>query len=325
MFAHPQIEQMAREQLQAKQLEKLQKQLRWAQEKSRFYQEHFAQAGADWQSVETLADLRKMPFLTDTDLYRTDSLDMLTLPLTSVLRYACMEEESGDFTHLYTNGDIAHNVEMMARTLVSTGVNQTSSIGLLCDLSDSRFQDVQYAAEFVGAAVVPMSLEYRHWLRLIEHVSIDTLIGTPQLVLQLIIQLQAAGKDIAHYPLTRVICMNPQGIQNPMARHIHERTKAEVYTIYAPAALGAAGLLYPCEGHEGQHLQEDHYYAELIAFNSDEPVTDPHQMGELVVTTLDAEAMPLIRYRTGQAVSFDTSPCSCGRTLLRVKTPFSFF
>ena len=325
MLANPQIEQMDREAVAAMQLTKLKKQLQWAQTKSRFYQAHFAAAEADWQQVETLADLRKLPFLTNMDLYRTDALDMLTLPLASVLRYACLEEQSGDLMHLYTNGDIGHNVEMMARALVSTGVNQTSIVGLLCDVSDSRFQDVQYAAEVLGAAVVPMGFDYKHWLQLMEHVSLDTLVATPQLVLQLIVQLQAAGKDIADYPLTRVICINPAAIQNPMQRHIHDCTKAEVYNFYAPAALGTAAMLYPCSGHEGQHVQEDHYSAELIAFNSDEPVTDPHQMGELVVTTLDAEAMPLIRYRTGQAVSFETAPCSCGRTLLRVKTPFSFF
>ena len=138
------------------------------------------------------------------------------------------------------------------------------------------------------------------------------------------IQLQAQGKNIVDFPLIQIICMNPTGIQNPMQRHIQDRTRAKVFNLYSSAELGTAGMLFQCEARSGQHIQEDFFYPEIIAFNSDMPVTDPHQMGELVVTSLQAEAMPLIRYRTGQAVSMIEETCSCGRTLRRVNTPFSF-
>ena len=85
-----------------------------------------------------------------------------------------------------------------------------------------------------------------------------------------------------------------------------------------------AGMLFQCEEHMGQHLQEDYFYPEIIEFNSDRPIQEDNRMGELVVTTLAAEAMPLIRYRTGQAVSRITATCGCGRTLMRVATPFSY-
>ncbi len=324
MFANPQIEQMARDSLRKLQEEKLKKELRWVQEKSAFYQSHFAAAGVDIKEIETLDDIRKLPFLTNVDLYKTDSFDMLTMPISSVLRFAHLQEQSGALLKLYTNGDIGHNVEMVARMLVSTGVNQTSVVGIVGDMADTRFMDIQYALELLGAAVVAFGADSRQWLPIMEHMTVDSIVAAPQMVLQLIIQMQAAGKNIVDYPLARVICVNPNAIQNPMQRHIYERTKAEVYNVYAPAPIGMGGMLCPCEARTGQHLQEDHFYGELIAFNSDEPVTDPHQMGELVITTLDAEAMPLIRYRTGQAVSFDDTPCKCGRTLRRVLTPFSF-
>lgn len=178
--------------------------------------------------------------------------------------------------------------------------------------------------EMIGATVVPMGTDYRQWLRLMELISCDTLISTPQLIMQLIIQLQATGRKIADYPLSKVICLNAQGTQNAMQRHISERTHAEVFNLYDPAELGTASMLFQCETHRGYHIQEDYFYPEVVAFHSDRVITEPQQLGELVVTTLMAEAMPLIRFRTGQAVQLEDGTCECGRTLRRVSTPFTF-
>lgn len=324
MYANQHIEQMDRESMQEMQLGLLQKQLRWAEEKSFFYQQSFAKAGVKAAEVKSLEDLRRFPFLHSNELHQIDSLDILTLPISSILRFTHMQQMAGELLRLYTNGDIAHNVEMMTRCLVGAGITNTSVVALQGDLSDSRLLDVQYALEMIGATVVPMGVDYRQWLRLMELVSMDTIVTTPQLIMQLVIQLQAQGKNIIDFPLTQIICMNPTGIQNPMQRHIQDRTRARVFNLYSSAELGTAGMLFQCEARSGQHIQEDYFYPEIIAFNSDMPVTDPHQMGELVVTSLQAEAMPLIRYRTGQAVSMIEETCSCGRTLRRVTTPFSF-
>ena len=109
-------------------------------------------------------------------------------------------------TKFYTNGDVAKNVEMMTRALVATGVNQTSVVAIQGDMADSRLMDIQYALEMLGATVVNMGTDYRQWLRFMELISMDTIVSTPQLIMQLIIQLQATGKNIADYPLNRVIC-----------------------------------------------------------------------------------------------------------------------
>ena len=324
MYANQQIEQLDREGMQALQLERLQKQLKWAEEKSFFYQQKFSKAGVTAKDIQSLEDVKRLPFLTSNELYQIDSLDILTMPLSGILRFSVVQQENGEVTKLYTNGDIAHNVEMMTRSLMAAGINQTSVVALQGDMSDSRLLDIQYALELIGSTVVPMGTDYRQWLRLMELMSMDTLVSTPQLIMQLIIQLQATGKNIVDYPLSRVICCNTQGVQNPMQRHIQDRTKAQVFNLYEPAERGTAGILYPCEAHNGYHIQEDYYYPEIVAFNSDQVVTEPHQMGELVLTSLMNEAMPLIRYRTGQAVMMETEECRCGRTLRRVTTPFSF-
>lgn len=324
MYANPYIEQLDRDKMRELQLERLKKQLKWTQEKSSFYQKLFAQNGVSYKDVQSLEDIAKFPFLEKNMLHQIKAMDILTMPLSGILRLNVMQQTSGELTRLYTNGDVAHNVELMTRCLIASGITNASVVALQGDLSDSRLLDVQYALEMIGAAVVPMGTDYRQWLRLMELVSMDTLVSTPQLIMQLIIQMQATGKNIADYPLCRVICRNAEGIQNPMQRHIQERTKAKVYNLYEPAELGMAGAFFQCEAHSGYHIQEDCYFAELVAFGSDQVITEPHQMGELVFTSLAAEAMPLIRYRTGQAVMMEAETCACGRSLKRITTPFSF-
>ena len=324
MIANAPIEQMPRDELNALQFERLKKQIKWALDKSLFYRQKYRNADVSLEDVQSLADIKKLPFMRPTELRSIDSLDILTLPLSGILRFNYMQEASGELTRLYSRGDVAKNIEMLTRALVATGITNASIVGLQGDLSDSRFLDLQYALEVIGAMVVPLGTDYRHWLRLMEIVGMDTLISTPQLVMQLIIQLQATGKNIVDYPITKVLCLNLTAIQNPLQQHIHDRMKTKVYNLYAPPELGFAGMLYQCDKHVGHHVQEDNFLAEVIAFNSDEPVCDETHMGELVITTLTAEAMPLIRYRTGQAVSRMKDECACGRTFLRVGTPFSY-
>ena len=150
------------------QLGLLQKQLRWAEEKSFFYQQSFAKAGVKAEEVKSLEDLRRFPFLHTSDLHQIDSLDILTLPISGIMRFNHMQQMTGELLKLYTNGDIARNVEMMTRCLVGAGINNTSVVALQGDLSDSRLLDVQYALEMIGATVVPMGVDYRQWLRLME-------------------------------------------------------------------------------------------------------------------------------------------------------------
>lgn len=325
MYANAQVEQMEREKLQALQLERLQRVVKWSYSKSHFYQDSFQRAGVTPEDIKELSDIRKLPFLRISNLRQIDSLDLLTMPLSSILRLNHIADATGEVTKLYTNGDIGHQVDMMARCLVAAGLTNASVVGLQGDLSDSRLLDIQYALELIGAMVVPLGTDYRQWLRLMEIVGIDTLISTPQLIMQLIIQLQATGKNIIDYPITKILCINPVNIANPLQHHIQERTCTKVYNLYAPPEIGTACMLYQCEAHSGQHVQEDFYYPELIAFNSNEPVLEDNCMAELVITTLAAEAMPLIRYRTGQAVYRISETCSCGRTFVRVATPFTTF
>lgn len=318
MFANPQIETCPREELEKLQLASLKKILNWAMEKSFYYEQSFKKAGVNPDSINSLEDIRKLPFTTISMTHSVDSLDILTLPLSNILRFNHIMTESGGVTKFYTNGDIARNVEMLTRGLVAMGITNTSIVGLQGDLSDSRLLDLQYALEVLGATVISLGTKYEHWLKLMEIIGMDTLISTPQLIMQLIIQLQANGKNIADYPLEKIVCINPYHIQNQLQRHIQDRTQTRVFNLYAPPEIGSASMIFQCDCRKGFHVNEDFFLTEIIAFDSKDPILEDGRMGELVITTLKAEAMPLIRFRTGQAVRYLSEPCECHRTLARI-------
>lgn len=325
MYANEKIEKIDRAELNILQLERLQKTVAHAYEKSSFYKNSFDDFGVKPYDIQTLADIRKLPFLTLAEIKRTDDFDLLTFPLSRILRVTYFEDFEDECTKFYTRDDIVNNVEMVVRCMIAAGVNQTTTVGLLGDMSDGKFLDILYALESIGATVIPLGTDYRKWLKLMDGFCMDMLIGTPQLIMQLIIQFQAIGKNIIDYAVKKIFCVNVNNIQNPLQQHIEIRTGTEVYNLFAPAELGTPGMIFQCRNDSGHHVQEDHFIAEIVQFNSDKIIEEYEYMGELVITTLTAQAMPLIRYRTGQAVKKMSDTCDCGRTLFRLATPYTGF
>ena len=301
------------------QFERLKKIIGWAYEKSLFYRQSFDKAGVTADDLKTVDDIKKFPFLTLAELNRADSMDFLTLPLSGIVRINHVD----DATNFYTRDDIIKNVEMMIRCLRAAKIYRGSIVGVQGDLSDSKFLDVIYALESMNITVVPLSNNYRQWINILDNFALDTLISTPKLAVQLVIQLQAVGKNIADYPIKKIICLNTNNIQNPLQNHIEERTNSAVYNLFAPVEIGTAGLIYQCSRNSGHHVQEDNFFVEIADFASDKIIDDEEHMGELVITTLTAQARPLIRYRTRQAVRRMSGVCPCGRNLLRLATPFT--
>ena len=246
MYANEKIETMSREDLQALQLERLKKTVSWAYEKSAYYHQVFHKRKIKPEDIQSLEDIKKLPFLNLAALHRADPLDILTLPLSSVLRFSHDISSNGEMTKLYTKDDIVQNVEMMTRCLIAADVTRGAVVGVQGDLSDNMFLDVIYALESIGVTVVPLGTDYRKWLRMIELIGMDTLISTPQLIMQLVIQLQATGKNIIDYPISKVFCINTSNIQNPLQQHIQDRTQSKVYNLYSPPELGFAGMIYQC-------------------------------------------------------------------------------
>lgn len=323
MYANEKMERINRGELIELQTERLKKVISHAYEKSSFYRRSFDKVGVKPENISTLEDIKKFPFLTLEEIKRTDFFDFLTLPLSGILRITHFEDFEDECTKFFTRDDIRQNVEMSVRCLVAAGINKTSTVGLQGDLSDGKFLDILYALESIGATVIPLGTDYRKWLKLMDNFSLDMIVGTPQLIMQLIIQLQAIGKNIIDYSIKKIICVNVNNIQNPLQQHIELRTRTQVFNLFAPVEIGTAGMIYQCSNTSGHHIQEDNFFAEIVQFNSDKVIDEPEHMGELVITSLTSQAMPLIRYRTGQAVKKMSDPCECGRTFFRIATPYT--
>ena len=322
MIANPAIEQMSREDMSELQLEKLQKRIEWAMEKSAFYYRKFTDAGISSKDIKSLEDMAKLPFTTLDELQNVSIYNLLTLPLSAVLRISRLGYNNS-FIKMYTNGDLAYQIEMMTRVLVAQGLNSAAVAGLLGEASDSRLMDVQYALENMGVTVVLLGNNPENIRELMTTCHVDVLISDFKQVMQLVVMLQASNISADDLFLPKIICME-EGLQNPNHIYIEQRLQAETAMVYNSPALGCGGIMFPCQEGEGFHIQEDYFYPEVVEYGTDRVITEPHKAGELVLTPLAAEAMPIFRYRTGQVVMRLDEPCPCGRTLTRLANPTEY-
>lgn len=322
MIANPAIEQMSREDMSELQLKKLQKRIEWAMEKSAFYYRKFTDAGISSKDIKSLEDMAKLPFTTLDELQNVSIYNLLTLPLSAVLRISRLGYNNS-FIKMYTNGDLAYQIEMMTRVLVAQGLNSAAVAGLLGEASDSRLMDVQYALENMGVTVVLLGNNPENIRELMTTCHVDVLISDFKQVMQLVVMLQASNISADDLFLPKIICME-EGLQNPNHIYIEQRLQAETAMVYNSPALGCGGIMFPCQEGEGFHIQEDYFYPEVVEYGTDRVITEPHKAGELVLTPLAAEAMPIFRYRTGQVVMRLDEPCPCGRTLTRLTNPTEY-
>lgn len=322
MIANPAIEQMSREDMSELQLRKLQKRVEWAMEKSAFYYRKFTDAGVSSKDIKSLEDIAKLPFTTLDELQNVSIYNLLTLPLSAVLRISRLGYNNS-FIKMYTNGDLAYQIEMMTRVLVAQGLNSAAVAGLLGEASDSRLMDVQYALENMGVTVVLLGNNPENIRELMTTCHVDVLISDFKQVMQLVVMLQASNISADDLFLPKIICME-EGLQNPNHFYIKQRLQAETAMVYNSPALGCGGIMFPCQEGEGFHIQEDYFYPEIVEYGTDRVITEPHKAGELVLTPLAAEAMPIFRYRTGQVVMRLDEPCPCGRTLTRLANPTEY-
>ena len=224
MIANPAIEQMSREDMSELQLKKLQKRVEWAMEKSAFYYRKFTDAGISSKDIKSLEDMAKLPFTTLDELQNVSIYNLLTLPLSAVLRISRLGYNNS-FIKMYTSGDLAYQIEMMTRVLVAQGLNGAAVAGLLGEASDSRLMDVQYALENMGVTVVLLGNNPENIRELMTTCHVDVLISDFKQVMQLVVMLQASNISADDLFLPKIICME-EGLQNP--NHIYKIGRAHV-------------------------------------------------------------------------------------------------
>lgn len=319
MYCNQEIETMPRAQMLELQTGRLRKTIKWAYEKSPFYRDKMNDASLTEKSIETLKDLEKLPFTIKEDLIEQSPFGFLTGPLSSTIRMRMIGAKK-PITRAYTSGDVGRNVEMMARCLVAGGVNMSTVLEVMDNYASPDALSIQYAGELLGATVIPSEVDnIERGLETVEKLGVNMIASNIQKLLQRLVASQALAHDVKLSRLSALFSYN-NTVKNNIEEHLMSRFNANIFNLYAPPEFAYAGIAFECAEKDGLHLQEDYFYPEVISVENQEVLEDG-RVGELVLTSLALEAMPILRYRTGQIVSLDRRACACGRTLVRLKMP----
>ena len=312
-------ETMSRDELQQVQLERLQASVNRAYENVAFYKRLFDQLEISPEGIRTLGDLARLPFTTRENLREGYPYDMFAVPLRDVVRIHSSAGTTGAPTVCgYTANDLHNWSELAARVLTAAGVGKDDvvQVSFGYGLFTAGF-GFQYGAERIGASVIPVSAENpERQIAVMRDFKITALIGTPTYALSIAEQIEEANVNPRALSL-RVGLFGGEPWSERVRDEIEGRLGIAASDYYGLSELAGPGVSWECECKCGLHVAEDHFIAEVVDPGTGQLV-EPGQAGELVLTTLTKEALPLIRYRTRDLTSLEFSPCECGRTLARM-------
>lgn len=320
MYWNKSCECMPREKLLELQLERLKGMVNRIYHDVPFYRNKFQEAGLVPEDVQTLSDLQKLPFTTKVDLRDNYPYGLFAVPLEKIVRIHASSGTTGKPTVVgYTRKDITTWSEIMARSLVAAGADSHSVVqnaygyGLF-----TGGLGVHYGAEMLGASIVPISGgNTDKQIMIMKDFGTTVLTCTPSYAIYLGDALEKKGIDPASLKLkTGVFGAEPWS--DNMRKEIEKKLKIKAHDIYGLSEIMGPSVAIECDAQDGLHIWEDHFIPEII-----DPVTLkvlPYgEQGELVITTITKEGIPLLRYRTRDVTSIIAEPCACGRTHLRIK------
>ena len=317
---NPAAETMPRAQLEALQLERLRMLLARVSERVPHYARVLQQAGVGPDAIASPGDVERIPFTSKADLRENYPFGMFAVPMSEVVRIHASSGTTGKpVVGPYTRGDLALWGEVMARTLSAGGVTARDIVhnaygyGLF-----TGGLGFAIGAETIGAATVPASSGLtKRQLLLLEDFGATVLCCTPSYALVLAEEAAADGIDVRKRMRLRAGFFGAEPWSDAMRAEIEGRTGLEAYDIYGLTELIGPGVAVECGYHDGMHINEDHFLAELIDPASGAPLPMGSE-GELVLTSLTREAAPVLRYRTRDRVRMWQEPCRCGRTFARM-------
>ncbi|TMI91520.1 MAG: phenylacetate--CoA ligase [Bacillati bacterium ANGP1] len=311
---------MPRGDLAGLQVSRLQALVRRVDERVPFYRQAFERAGVRSEQIRTLDDIRRLPWTRKTDLRDHYPFGLFAVPRDQVARLHASSGTTGKPTVVgYTRADVQMWAEVCARCLAASGgrpgdvFHNAYGYGLF-----TGGLGMHYGAELLGMTVVPVSGgNTERQLLLIQDFQPRVIACTPSYMLTLAEAALARGLDPRRLPL-RFAVLGAEPWTEAMRRQIERLLPVRAINIYGLSEVIGPGVSNECvEAQQGSHVFEDHFLVEVVDPRSGEP-RPPGEVGELVFTTLTKEALPVIRYRTGDLASLDPSPCRCGRTHARM-------
>ncbi|MGH2349051.1 MAG: phenylacetate--CoA ligase family protein [bacterium] len=320
MIWNPEMETVPRGELEAAQLHRLQQTAHRVYERVAFYRRLFDSAGVHPGQIRVLDDIRRLPLTHKTDFRDTYPFGLFAVPLTDVARIHASSGTTGKpIVAGYTANDIRTWAELCARCLASAGAQKgdvfQNAYGYGLFTGGLGFH---YGGELMGLVVVPVSGgNTERQITLLRDFGTRILTCTPSYALTLAEALQARGIDPGQLKL-RCGILGAEPWTEAMRAEIEQKLGIDAVNIYGLTEIIGPGVSVECvEEKNGMHVFEDHFLVEVIDPQTGDPVPEG-QFGELVFTTLSKEALPVIRYRTGDIASVTSAPCRCGRTLARM-------
>ncbi|MCX8034598.1 MAG: phenylacetate--CoA ligase [Thermodesulfovibrio sp.] len=312
-------ESIQREELAQLQLERLQSTIHRVYRNVPFYRRIFDKNSIDPDSFSSLEDINKIPFTTKNDLRENYPYGLFAVPLREVVRIHTSSGTTGmPIVVGYTKNDLKIWTELVARVLTSSGITKDDVIQIAFNygLFTGAF-GFHYGAEKIGASVIPVSIENpKKQIKILQDYKTTALISTPSYAL--LIANTLIEMDINPNSLyLRFGLFGAEPWSERMRQEIEEKLKITALDNYGLSEIIGPGVAGECLEKKGLHIQEDHFFYEIIDPQTLEPVKEG-ETGELVITTLTKEAFPVLRFRTGDLTRFIPGECPCGRTFRRI-------
>ncbi|HHW16855.1 MAG TPA: phenylacetate--CoA ligase [Methanothermobacter sp.] len=319
MIWNPKAECMDEEKRKRIQLKRLQDTVKRAYENVPYYHKRFDELGIEPEDIESLEDIKKLPFTTKQDLREAYPFGMFAVPDEDIIEVHTSSGTTGKPTVSgYTQRDIDLWSEVMARALTMAGATRKDRIqncygyGLF-----TGGLGVHYGAQRIGATVIPISAgNTKRQIEIMQDFGTTILTCTPSYALYLAEVLQKENVEIDNLKLKAGV-FGAEMWTEEMRDAIEERLGLKALNIYGLTEIIGPGVAMECHEKNGLHIFEDHFYPEIINPETLESLP-PGEKGELVLTTLTREAMPIIRFRTRDITTLRRGRCPCGRTLIRM-------
>ena len=319
MFWNENKECMPREQMRELQGKRLQKLVTYVYHNVPFYRKKMQEMDLSPDDIRIIDDIVKLPFTTKQDLRDNYPYGLQAAPASEIVRVHASSGTTGNPTIVgYTRKDLAIWSEVMSRCLTAYGVTRddTFSVSYGYGLFTGGL-GAHYGVENLGATVIPASTgNTEKHIRLIRDLNITGIACTPSYAMYLAEVMEKMGLTKNDLGL-RIGAFGAEPWTENMRKEIEERLGLKGYNIYGLSEIMGPGVSYECQEQNGSHINEDHFYPEIIDPNTLQPL--PYgQQGELVFTTLTKEGMPLLRYRTKDLCTLYNDPCPCGRTAVKM-------
>ena len=311
---------MTRQKMRELQSERLRELVQRVYNNVPFYQKKMDNAGLKPTDIKSIDDISKLPFTSKQDLRDNYPFGLFAVPMKDIVRVHASSGTTGKPTTVgYTRNDIEIWKEVVARCFTMCGIGKDDIMQVAYGYGlFTGGLGAHYGAEEVGASVIPISGgNTRRQLQLMSDYGVTALACTPSYALHLADAMAEHGYSLKDMKVKKGVFGAEPWTEN-MRLELERKWGIHAFDIYGLSEVMGPGVSNDCEFHTGLHVNEDHFFPEIVHPDTKQPV--PHGTeGELVFTTLTKEGIPLIRYNTRDLSTLFYEKCQCGRTLVRMK------